>query len=70
MKNNNIYSSILSTIDKENTWFRMTFSFQIIPSNKFVYENDILLFVSFKKIIIYIIFAILLASLKNINIIC
>jgi len=44
----------------------MTFSLQIISSNKFIYKNDILLFVSFKEMIIYIIFVILLVSLKKI----
>jgi len=43
--------------------------FTFISLKKFAYKNVILL-VSFKKIRIYIIFSILLVSLKKINIVC
>jgi len=57
-------------INKDNTWFWTDFSLLlIIPLNKFVYNNVILLTKSFKKIIIYIIFVILMLK-KKINIIC
>jgi len=47
----------------------LDFSLPNIPLNKFVYKNAILL-VSFKKIRIYIYFAIFFVSLRKISIIC
>jgi len=49
---------------ERDTRFSDGFSLLIITLNKFSY-NHIILFVSLKKIVVYIILAILLISLKN-----
>jgi hypothetical protein len=50
--------------------FALTFSLSIIPLNKFAYKN-VIFFVAFEKIKIYIIvFDILLVSLKKMSIVC
>jgi len=49
--------------------FELFSSLSITSLNKYDYKNNILLLL-FKKIRIYIIFVILLISLKNINVVC